>query len=109
MTTLCRHLATTTVGGITEYATLLEGRKEPSWDVIPEPSAEEEITNKDGTKTKKAVKPGLYKMRLDLNVNAVKQQNKEKRQHKENNARAYALLLQHCPPAEEETLKADPN
>ena len=93
MTTLCRYLATMTVGGTTEYATFLEACEEPTFPKIPEPSQEEEVEKKDSTTEKKAVEAGLYKMRLDLHVDAVKQQNKEKRQHKENNAWTYVLLL----------------
>ena len=108
LTSLCRHLATTTAAGAAEYATLLEDREDPTWDDIPEPPTEEETENDDGTKEKKTVAPDLYKMRLNIHAGRVKQQDKEKKQHKECDARGYALLLQHCPPAEEETLKANP-
>ena len=53
------------------------------------------------------IDPEDYRADMALYVDDVKQQKREKRQHIEYNACAYALLLQHCPPAEEATLKAD--
>ena len=50
MTTLCRYLATMTVPGMTEYATHLEARKEPTFEDPPEPSRKEATVNEDGTK-----------------------------------------------------------
>ena len=61
----------------------------------------------DGEKKTKTLGADEYRVALDLWVDEVKTQRKDKRQHVECDARAYALLLQHCPPSEEETLKAD--
>ena len=77
MTTLCRYLATMTVPGMTEYATHLEAREEPTFEDPPEPSRKEATVKADGTKGEpKELEPDLYKMRLSLYVEAVKQVNK---------------------------------
>ena len=48
-----------------------------------------------------------FRTELHLWADEIKTQRKDRRQHAECDARAYAVLLQHCPPAEEEALKAD--
>ena len=75
--------------------------------MITRPTKTVTETDKDGTKKERTLDGDEYRVTLDLWADEVKTQRKDKRQHAECDARAYALLLQHCPPSEEETLKAD--